>query len=49
MSHPGAETIPIASKPPGLAIVIIVLGLTQILAWGSSYYLLAVLANALGV
>lgn len=29
---------------PGQALVVTVLGLTQILAWGSSYYLLAVLA-----
>jgi MFS family permease len=45
VSHPAAESVPIASKPPGLATVITVLGVTQILAWGSSYYLLAVLAR----
>jgi MFS family permease len=32
-------------RPPGLLAVIPVLGVTQILAWGSSYYLLAVLAQ----
>lgn len=32
-------------RPPGFLLVIPVLGVTQILAWGSSYYLLAVLAQ----
>ena len=32
-------------RPPSLLTVIPVLGVTQILAWGSSYYLLAVLAQ----
>ena len=34
-----------AAKIPGLGLIIPVLGTTQILAWGSSYYLLAVLAK----
>ena len=36
--------IPI-SKAPGRVIIISVLGVTQIFAWGSTYYLLAVLAK----
>lgn len=32
-------------RPPSFLLVIPVLGVTQILAWGSSYYLLAVLAQ----
>jgi MFS family permease len=32
-------------RPPSLRVVVPVLGVTQILAWGSSYYLLAVLAR----
>lgn len=32
-------------KPPSRAVVIPALGVTQILAWGSSYYLMAVLAK----
>jgi hypothetical protein len=39
------ETIRVASKSPGRGIVISVLGVTQIFAWGSSYYLPAVLAK----
>ena len=35
---------PAASGEPNRVVVITALGLTQILAWGSSYYLLAVLA-----
>jgi MFS family permease len=34
-----------AAVVPGRRVVITALGFTQILAWGSSYYLLAVLAN----
>jgi MFS family permease len=36
---------PSTYRPPSLLVVIPVLGVTQILAWGSSYYLLAVLAQ----
>jgi hypothetical protein len=45
MSGPAAGTLSPAAKAPGLAIVVSTLGVTQILAWGSSYYLLAVLAQ----
>ncbi len=45
MSSPDAEAIPAAYQMPELRLVIPVLGVTQILAWGSSYYLLAVLAK----
>mgnify|MGYP001252824408 CR=1 FL=1 len=34
-----------ASKPPGRAVVVTAIGITQIFAWGSSYYLPAVLAK----
>ena len=44
MSGPGADAGPAAPEPSRLR-VIPVLGVTQILAWGSSYYLLAVLAQ----
>ncbi len=40
-----AETVGTMPKAPGRGLVIPVLGVTQILAWGSSYYLLAVLAE----
>ena len=43
MSSPAAETIPI-SKAPGRVVIISALGVTQIFAWGTSYYLPAVLA-----
>jgi MFS family permease len=43
-SAPG-ETIRVASKTPSRGIIISVLGVTQIFAWGSSYYLPAVLAK----
>ena len=33
-----------SAKPPSRAVVIAALGVTQIFAWGSSYYLPAVLA-----
>ena len=39
-----AAEAPAASGEPNRVVVITALGLTQILAWGSSYYLLAVLA-----
>ncbi|HEY8017381.1 MAG TPA: MFS transporter [Dongiaceae bacterium] len=45
MSDPAAGTLSPAAKAPSLAIVVSTLGVTQILAWGSSYYLLAVLAQ----
>jgi MFS family permease len=43
MIEPPADTITMSK--PSLARTIPVLGVTQILAWGSSYYLLAVLAQ----
>jgi MFS family permease len=43
VSSPAAETIPI-SKAPGRVVIISALGVTQIFAWGTSYYLPAVLA-----
>ncbi len=45
MRSAGDEGIPIATRPPSRVIVISALGLTQIFAWGSSYYLPAVLAK----
>jgi predicted MFS family arabinose efflux permease len=45
MTGGGAETLLTVSKTPARAFVIPVLGVTQIVAWGSSYYLLAVLAK----
>jgi MFS family permease len=39
------ETIRVASKTPSRGIIISALGVTQIFAWGSSYYLPAVLAK----
>jgi MFS family permease len=39
------EALPSNDGMPGLRVIISVLGVTQILAWGSSYYLLAVLAK----
>ena len=45
VSSHAAEAIAPAAKTPGLGLIIPVLGTTQILAWGSSYYLLAVLAK----
>ena len=39
------ETIRVAPKAPSRVVVISVLGVTQIFAWGSSYYLPAVLAK----
>jgi MFS family permease len=45
VSATATETTPSTYQPPSLLVVIPVLGVTQILAWGSSYYLLAVLAQ----
>lgn len=45
VSVPVAEALTSTYRPPRLLVVIPVLGVTQILAWGSSYYLLAVLAQ----
>jgi hypothetical protein len=44
-----AATSPIEKLRPGRSIVVTALGVTQILAWGSSYYLLAVLAGPIAV
>jgi MFS family permease len=43
------ETIRVAPKTPSRGIIISVLGVTQIFAWGSSYYLPAVLAKPISV
>jgi MFS family permease len=45
VSVAASHATPTHYEPPRLLFVIPVLGLTQILAWGSSYYLLAVLAQ----
>ena len=45
VSSAAGETIRVESKAPNRALVISVLGVTQIFAWGSSYYLPAVLAK----
>ena len=45
MSNSAAGTLSPAAKAPGLGIVVTALGVAQILAWGSSYYLIAVLAR----
>lgn len=45
VSVSAADTPASTYRPPSLLFVIPVLGVTQILAWGSSYYLLAVLAQ----
>ena len=45
MSSAAGETIRVASKTPSRVVIISVPGLTQIFAWGSSYYLPAVLAK----
>ena len=45
MSSAAGETIRVASRTPSRGIIISVLGVTQIFAWGSSYYLPAVLAK----
>jgi MFS family permease len=49
VSSPAAGALSPAAKTPSLAIVVSTLGVTQILAWGSSYYLLAVLAQPIAV
>lgn len=45
MNSPVSEPVATTSPMPSLLVVIPVLGVAQILAWGSSYYLLAVLAQ----
>jgi MFS family permease len=45
VSSTAGETIRVAPKAPSRVVVISVLGVTQIFAWGSSYYLPAVLAK----
>ena len=45
VSSASREALRIASKTPNRLVVISVLGVTQIFAWGSSYYLPAVLAK----
>jgi MFS family permease len=45
LRSPTVEITPISSQSPARSIVIPVLGVTQIFAWGSTYYLLAVLAK----
>lgn len=45
VSVAASDATPSHYEPPRLLFVIPVLGITQILAWGSSYYLLAVLAQ----
>jgi MFS family permease len=45
VSSLAAEAVGTTSKAPSMGLVVPVLGVTQILAWGSSYYLLAVLAE----
>ena len=45
VSSTTAEPFPAPAGAPRLRTIIPVLGVTQILAWGSSYYLLAVLAK----
>jgi MFS family permease len=45
MNSAADETIRVASTTPNRVVVISVLGVTQIFAWGSSYYLPAVLAK----
>ncbi|MGB3042256.1 MAG: MFS transporter [Xanthobacteraceae bacterium] len=45
MSASATEALPSNDGAPALRTIIPILGVTQILAWGSSYYLLAVLAT----
>ena len=45
MSRAAGDALRVAPTSPSRAIVISVLGVTQIFAWGSSYYLPAVLAK----
>jgi MFS family permease len=49
VSSAADETIRLASKTPSRVVIISVLGVTQIFAWGSSYYLPAVLAKPIAV
>jgi len=42
MSHPDQVVV---QEKPDRRIVVAALGVTQILAWGSTFYLLGVLAN----
>jgi hypothetical protein len=43
--RPAAEAAESASEAPGMGVVVPVLGVAQILAWGSSYYLFACLQS----
>jgi len=45
VSSAAGETVRVASKTPSRVVIVSVLGVTQIFAWGSSYYLPAVLAK----
>ena len=45
MSSAAGDAVRVAPKSPSRVVVISVLGVTQIFAWGSSYYLPAVLAK----
>ena len=45
MTEAQASAAALADAEPSRGVVITTLGLTQIFAWGSSYYLLAVLAK----
>jgi MFS family permease len=45
MNSAAAEAVASAGRTPRAGLVVSALGVTQILAWGSSYYLLAVLAK----
>lgn len=45
VSSPTGDAIPAAPRTRGPGIVVAALGVTQILAWGSTYYLMAVLAK----
>jgi hypothetical protein len=49
VSSAARQIIPIASKTPSRIVIISVLGMTQIFAWGSSYYLPAVLAKPIAL
>jgi MFS family permease len=49
VSSTAGQIIPIASKTPSRIVIISVLGMTQIFAWGSSYYLPAVLAKPIAL
>lgn len=44
MTGPGGDTTSVAAAPGAARGIIVALGVVQILTWGSSYYLLAVLA-----